>query len=151
MTGQGARRSWDQSPDGAWSPREEQPATIAEPSRRPSASQRMSQSTRTELERELATHLDTLRDLGPDYTDSVARAFMDQLDSLVEEKVRAELADSGGGRAKVIQEKKKLIAAILVISIPLFGIAGGTGGTVGIAFMAIAMFIIVIVAMTHNF
>lgn len=104
-----------------------------------------------DLQQELATHLETLRELGPEYTDAVARALMDQLNPLIEAKVQLALAERGGGKADVIKEKRGMVAAILGISIPLLAIAGGTGGPVGVAFVAVAMFIIVVVAMTHDF
>ncbi len=101
------------------------------------------------LQQELANHLETLRDLGPEYTEAVAAALVDELNPLIEAKVHNALSDRG--KADVIKAKRTMVAVILGISIPLLGIAGGTGGVVGIAFMAVAMFIIVVVAMTHDF
>ncbi len=105
----------------------------------------------SELEQEAAIHLETLRDLGPEYTDSTAKALVEQLSPLIEAKVQQAIAGRGGGQAQVIKEKRAMVAAILGISIPLLAIAGGTGGAVGVGFVAVAMFIIVVVAMTHNF
>ena len=105
----------------------------------------------SEVEREVAIHLETLRDLGPDYTDSMARALVEQLNPLIDAKVRQAVAGRGGSQSSVIKEKRTMVAAILGISIPLLAIAGGTAGGVGVGFVAVAMFIIVVVAMTHNF
>lgn len=105
----------------------------------------------SEVEREVAVHLDTLRDLGPDYTDSMAKALVEQLNPLIDAKVQQALAGRGGSRDATIREKRTMVAAILGISIPLLAIAGGTAGAVGVGFVAVAMFIIVVVAMTHDF
>jgi hypothetical protein len=105
----------------------------------------------SEIEREVAVHLDTLRDLGPEYTDSMAKALVEQLNPLIDAKVQQALAGRGGSQSSAIRERRGMVAAILGISIPLLAIAGHTGGAVGVAFVATAMFIIVVVAMTHNF
>lgn len=84
--------------------------------------------TRAEVQQEIATRLKTLHDLGPEYTDTVAVALMEQIDPLVEAKVRQILQEQGGGRAEVVSEKRKLVSTILGLSIPLIAIAGGIAG-----------------------
>lgn len=115
----------------------------------PSQSQR--QPTRAELEEEIATRLDTLRTLGPQYTDSVAKSLLDEIDHLIDAKIKAELPQRRSGRADVAHEKRNMLIAILAFSIPLLGIAGGTAGILGILFISAALMIIAIVAMTHDF
>ena len=110
----------------------------------------LSPSGLTSLEQEVAVHLDTLRQLGPEYTDSTAKALVDQLSPLIDARVQQALAGRGG-KADVIGERRRMVAMILGISIPLLAIAGGTAGAVGVGFVAVAMFIIVVVAMTHDF
>ena len=105
----------------------------------------------SELEQEVAIHLETLRDLGPEYTDSMAKALVEQLNPLIDAKVQQAVAGRGGSQASAIRERRGMVAAILAISIPLLAIAGGTAGVAGVGLVAVAMFVIVLVAMTHNF
>ena len=51
-------------------------------------SQRPADTPQAHLQQELALHLETLRDLGPEYAEPVARALVGELDQLIDEKVR---------------------------------------------------------------
>ena len=111
----------------------------------------VAQRSRTDLQQELALHLETLRDLGPEYTDSVAAALLNEIDGLIESKVQQALAAGGAHRSITLRERQRFVLMILAISIPLLAIAGGIGGLVGLVLVATAVFIMSLVAMTHNF
>ena len=105
----------------------------------------------TDLRREIELHLETLRDLGPEYTEPVARALVSHFDSLIEERVQLALRESGAHRSSSLREKQRFVLLILGFGIPLLAIAGGTGGAFGVLLVAAALFVMSIVAMTHNF
>lgn len=110
-------------------------------------------STRTrkaEMQRELDTHVNTLRDLGPEYTDSVAESFLDRLDQLAGARTRSEIDTRGAMQINKYHEQRKTLAMIFAFSIPLLAIAGAFGGLVGVAVVGGALGFIAIVAITHN-
>src|SRR5579884_93239 len=104
-----------------------------------------------DLQHEIALHLETLRDLGPDYTEPVARALVSQLDELIELRVQEALQAGEVRRGSTLREKQRFVLLILGFGIPLLAIAGGEGGAFGLMLMVIALFILAIIAMMHNF
>jgi hypothetical protein len=110
-------------------------------------------STRTrkaEIRRELDTHVNTLRDLGPEYTDSVAESFLDRIEQLVGARTRSAIDTRGATQINKYHEQRKTLAMIFAFSIPLLAIAGAFGGLVGVAVVGGALGLIAIVAITHN-
>lgn len=94
--------------------------------------------------------MQTLEDLGPEYTESVALALADRLEGLIDERVRQAL-DAQGARRTTFAERQRFVLGILALSIPLLAIAGGIGGLAGILAVALGVTVISLVAMTHNF
>lgn len=101
-----------------------------------------------ELEQELNVHLDSLRELGPEYTDGVADAFLQRVDQLIDQRVderlngmsRGSAARHHGSASKfVAQQSRKdehhgpgLLIGLAAISIPMLAIAGGIAHLAGI-------------------
>lgn len=103
-----------------------------------------------EIQRELDTHVNTLRDLGPAYSNSVAESLLDRVDQLAKARARSEFSTRGATINKY-REQRKTLAMIFAFSIPLLAIAGGTGGLIGVAIVGGVLGLIALVAMTHNF
>ncbi|HEV8250964.1 MAG TPA: hypothetical protein VGQ15_13415 [Gaiellaceae bacterium] len=87
---------------------------------------------------ELRHALETRRELGPDYEDEVADAFIAKLEQ------RLDRRDSQLRRRR--DHQKELILGAMGISIPLLVIAGVFGGIAGIALVCGALAVIAIVA-----
>ena len=109
------------------------------------------QTRSTPLQQEIANHLAALHELGPEYTDSVAAALVDEMDQQIELKVRQVLAEGGVRQASTLHEKQKFVAMVLALGIPLLAIAGGIAGVFGIVLVVAAIGVLGTVAMTHNF
>ena len=105
---------------------------------------------KAEIQRELDTHMTALRDLGPEYTDSVAESFLDRVDHLIGTRAKCEIDTRGAAPINKYHEQRKTLAMIFAFSIPLLAIAGAMGGLVGVAVVGGAMGLIAIVAITHN-
>ncbi len=105
---------------------------------------------KAEIQRELDTHVNTLRDLGPEYSDSVAESFLDRVDQLAGLRAKSELSTHGATQVNKYHEQRKTLAMIFAFSIPLLAIAGAFGGLVGVAVVGGALGLIAIVAITHN-
>lgn len=118
--------------------------TVAEQSQSPT------RARKAEIRHELDTHVNTLRDLGPEYTDSVAESFLDRIDQLAGTRTRSEIETRGATQVNKYHEQRKTLAMIFAFSIPLLAIAGAFGGLVGIAVVGGALGLIAIVAITHN-
>lgn len=117
---------------------------VAEQDRSPS------RARKAEIQRELDTHVNTLRDLGPEYTDSVAESFLDRVDQLAGARKRSEIATLGARQVNKYHEQRKTLAMIFAFSIPLLVIAGAFGGLVGVAVVGGALGLIAVVAITHD-
>ena len=101
-----------------------------------------------ELEQELNVHLDSLRELGPEYTDGVADAFMQRVEQLIDQRVDERLSGASRGAARhhgssgtghVTGQSRKdehhgpgLLIGLAAISIPMLAIAGGIAHLAGI-------------------
>lgn len=118
--------------------------TVAEQSQSPT------RARKADIRHELDTHVNTLRDLGPEYTDSVAESFLDRIDQLAGTRTRSEIDTRGATQVNKYDEQRKTLAMIFAFSIPLLAIAGAFGGLVGIAVVGGALGLIAIVAITHN-
>lgn len=105
-----------------------------------------------DLEGELKIHLDTLHELGPEYSDSLATAFVERVDRLIEERVEQRLAERGGSRTasgpgarrRAVQERRRLfgpwvVIPILAMGIPLTAVAGGIAALTIAAIIAAIM------------
>jgi hypothetical protein len=86
---------------------------------------------------ELASAVDARRELGPDYEDQVLDAFM----AKVEKRLDARLKDADAHRRAPRPAPSMIPVALgsMGMGIPLTAIAGGTAGTVGIAFVWIGI------------
>lgn len=105
---------------------------------------------RAEIQSEVDAHLKTLRDLGPEYTDDVANAFMDRIDHLIDARVQQAVGNRRIATVNRHAEQRKTLAMILGLSIPLLAIAGGIGGMVGLIVVAGCFSLLAIIVMTHN-
>lgn len=101
-----------------------------------------------ELEQELNVHLDSLRELGPEYTDGVADAFLQRVEQLIDQRVDERLSGASGrsaarrtsgGGSSVDHHGRKgerpgpgLLVGLAAISIPMLAIAGGIAHLAGI-------------------
>ncbi|MBX6342138.1 MAG: hypothetical protein IRY97_06745 [Thermomicrobiaceae bacterium] len=85
-------------------------------------------------------HLGTLSDLGPDYADEVAEAFLSRIDDLIDERIDARLAARRAAGTADASNGQKI--AMLVLAIPLTAIAGGIAGLTGIALVWLALVLI---------
>lgn len=85
---------------------------------------------------EVAASLEAGRDLGPEYDDAVAASLAERLDQIVEERVRAGVADQVAKRTHLSEargEARTSVAiASLIFAVPLSAIAGGTAGALGL-------------------
>ncbi len=97
-------------------------------------------SDRGQVRQELALHLATLSDLGPDYADEVAEAFLSRIDDLIDERIDARLAARRAAGAAGAGDHQRI--AMLLIAIPLTAIAGGIAGLTGIALVWLALVLI---------
>lgn len=107
--------------------------------------------TQEQAQQELAHHLDTLRDLGPEYNDAVAASLMRSLEPLIDQRIRQ--AGGQGNRTPAAdehRERRKTLAMILAFAIPLTAIAGATAGVIAVALLWVALFIIAIVVTTQS-
>ena len=86
---------------------------------------------------ELKATLAARRELGEEMEDEVVESFLGRLESAIDEQVEARVAEHLRGRGGPRRQKATTgrIAVVLALSIPLMGIAGGLGGTVGIVAM----------------
>lgn len=101
-----------------------------------------------ELEQELNVHLDSLRELGPEYTDGVADAFLQRVEELIDQRVderlngasRRSAARHGSSSHKIVADQHHkdehhgpgLLVGLAAISIPMLAIAGGIAHLAGI-------------------
>ncbi len=112
--------------------------------------QSATRTRKAEVQRELNTHVNTLRDLGPEYTDSLAESFLDRIEQLAGTRTRSAIDTRGATQINKYHEQRKTLAMIFAFSIPLLAIAGAFGGLVGVAVVGGALGLIAIVAITHN-
>ncbi|HLI50688.1 MAG TPA: hypothetical protein VKU87_02760 [Thermomicrobiaceae bacterium] len=104
-----------------------------------------------EAQQELAHHLETLRELGPEYNDAVAASLMCSLEPLIDQRIRQVGGQSARNPAtNEHQERRKTLALILGFAIPLTAIAGATAGLLAIGLLWVALFIIAIVVTTQS-
>lgn len=96
----------------------------------------------TEAARELRYHLEALRELGPEYSEAAAAAFLEKIDRLIDAKLAARLADLEQTRRKTAEEATRRLILTLVFGIPLTAIAGGTAGTPGVVALWAALVLI---------
>lgn len=99
----------------------------------------------SELRDELRVALAARKDLGPQFEDEIADAFLEKLggriDALVEQKLKER---SASGRPARRANPMGTIAPALALSIPLTAIAGGIAGAFGIiATWAAIIFLII--------
>ena len=87
---------------------------------------------------ELRHALETRRELGPEYEDPIADAFLERLERRLDQR------DSDLKRRR--DHQKELILGAMGISVPLLVIAGVFGGIAGIALVCGALAVIAIVA-----
>lgn len=103
-----------------------------------------------QVRQELVHHVETLRDLGPEYNDAVAASLMHTIQPMIDERIRQVGGrDSGGPLANAHRERRKTLALILGFAIPLTLIAGNAGGLLAIGLVWVALFIIAIVVTTQ--
>lgn len=95
-----------------------------------------------ELQRELQAHLETLRELGPGYSDTVAASLMQRLDRMVDEKIEARLSERNLDRARTPGGPIGMAAVTMGLGIPLTAIAGGIAEEGGILIVWLALVII---------
>jgi hypothetical protein len=85
---------------------------------------------------EVAASLAAGRDLGPDYDQAVADSLVDQLDRIVEERVRTRVAEQVDARTQASEARHEartsVAIASLIFAVPLSAIAAGTAGVVGL-------------------
>jgi len=93
------------------------------------------------LQQEVALRLETLRELGPEYSDMVAKSLLEQLQPLIEATIEERLA-AGGGSSKLDQRRVVALGVTLGLAIPLTAVAGGIAGVVGIAIAWVAILFI---------
>ena len=105
---------------------------------------------KAEIQRELDTHMTALRDLGPEYTDSVAESFLVRVEHLIGTRAKSEIDTRGAGSVNKYHEQRKTLAMIFAFSIPLLAIAAMAGSFVGVAVVGGALGLIAIVAITHD-
>ena len=86
---------------------------------------------------ELASAVEARRELGPEYEDQVLAAFMEK----VEKRLDARLKEQPDSRPALRGNPLMVPIALgsMGMGIPLTAIAGGTAGTVGIAFVWIGI------------
>lgn len=73
-----------------------------------------------DLQDEFDHHLDTLRDLGPAYTDTVAESLAERVDRLIDQRIEERLPRKAGRRQWPIERRNLgTVAAILLLGIPL--------------------------------
>lgn len=101
-----------------------------------------------EIEQELNVHLDSLRELGPEYTDGVADAFLQRVEQLIDQRVDERL-NAGNRRAASRHHHSRehfverqgrndehhgpgLLIGLAAVSIPMLAIAGGIAHLTGI-------------------
>jgi hypothetical protein len=77
-------------------------------------------------------HLEALRELGPEYSDAVAKSLLEQLEPLIEAKIEQRFA-RGAGLSKLDQRRVLALGVTLGLAIPLTAVAGGIAGVVGVA------------------
>jgi len=87
---------------------------------------------------ELRHAVETRRELGPDYEDEIADAFIVKLEQ--------RLAQHDAQLKRRRDHQKELILGSMGIAVPLLGIAGIFGGIAGIALVCGALAVIAIVA-----
>jgi hypothetical protein len=95
------------------------------------------------LRRELQVHLDTLKDLGPEYADPLSQSFMDKFEKLVDARIDTRIAQRGGNVPAIGSDQQlKFMATTLALGIPITAIAGGIAEIDGIIAVWIALVLI---------
>jgi hypothetical protein len=92
-----------------------------------------------DLQREIQVHLETLRDLGPQYGDTVASSLTGHVERMVDERVDQRLARY---EHRSTTDRTKIVAASLALGIPLTIIAGGFAHGPGIGTIWTAIIIL---------
>ncbi len=96
-----------------------------------------------DLQEEFEHHLDTLRDLGPAYTDTVAESLAERVDRLIDQRIEERLPRKAGRRQwPISRHNVATVAAILLLGVPLALVAGHEGGPVGVMAVAFAVTIV---------
>jgi hypothetical protein len=96
-----------------------------------------------DLQEEFEHHLDTLRDLGPAYTDTVAESLVERVDRLIDQRIEERLPPKAARRQwPIARHNVGTGAAILLLGVPLALVAGHEGGPVGVMAVAFAVTII---------
>jgi hypothetical protein len=89
---------------------------------------------------ELSSAVAARRELGPEYEDEVVDALVEKIERRLEKRLE-ERRPAPVQRGEPPWRQAPLIAS-LGLSIPLLGIAGGTGGVPGIALVALAIVLV---------
>lgn len=100
----------------------------------------------TAWQEEFDHHLDTLRDLGPGYTDTVAESLVERVDRLIDQRIEDRLPRKAGRRQWPIERRNVgTISAILLLGIPLSILANDEAGLSGL--MAVAFGVVVVLGL----
>lgn len=92
---------------------------------------------------ELQAALDARRELGPEYEPQIIDAFLERIESRVEERAKT----SPARRDRAHHSATPMVLGSLGLAIPLLGIAGGTAGLGGVALVSIAIVLVNLLAL----
>ena len=92
------------------------------------------------MRQELEATLAARRELGPGHDDHLVAGFLERIDREIDRRVEERLARRV--RARRQGAITPLVLGSLGLSIPLMGIAGGTGGVAGIALVCLAIVLV---------
>lgn len=96
-----------------------------------------------DLQDEFDHHLDTLRDLGPAYTDTVAESLAERVDRLIDQKIEDRLPKRPVRRQWPIERTNLgTVAAILLLFIPLSILTADEVGLSGMMAVAFAVAVV---------
>ncbi len=99
-----------------------------------------------DLQEEFEHHLDSLRDLGPAYTDTVAESLVERVDRLIDQRIEERLPRKVGRRQwPIARHNVGTVAAILLLGIPLSILINDEAGLSGV--MAVAFGVVVVLGL----
>jgi hypothetical protein len=93
----------------------------------------------SELEKEFAATLQARQEVGPELEPQLVERFVEKLEAEIDRRVDQRLA---ARRRSQPSSMAPVVLGSLGISIPLMGIAGGTAGLGGIAFVCLAIVLV---------
>jgi hypothetical protein len=92
------------------------------------------QALRQQLREEARVHLETRRELGPEYEDQIAESFVQRIEKLIDERIAARLEQRRLAQAwpRTPVNPVGVLAIAMALGIPLTAIAGAIAGATGI-------------------